>query len=92
MHMPIVVQSGGFLGRLQVFIKLFVDWGTTSLTISNKEMEDIMKIVKSFEQSGLLIKVVHEPIESEAKKQKGEFLNILLCTSVTSLLGNLLTG
>ena len=30
--------------------------GTTVLTISNEEMDDIMKIVKSLEESGLLIK------------------------------------
>ena len=29
--------------------------GTTALIISNKEMEDIMKIVKSLEDSGLVI-------------------------------------
>ena len=30
--------------------------GTTVLTISNEEMNDITKIVKSLEESGLLIK------------------------------------
>ena len=35
--------------------KIFVR-GTTALTISNEEMDDIMKIVKSLEESGLLIK------------------------------------
>ena len=30
--------------------------GTTVLTISSEEMDDIMKIVKSLEESGLLIK------------------------------------
>ena len=32
--------------------------GFTTLTISNEEMEDIMKIVKSLQDSGLLIKGV----------------------------------
>ena len=40
----------------------------TTLTISNKEMNEIMKIVKSFEGSGLLIKEVSETIEKEAKE------------------------
>ena len=38
-----------------------------TLKISNKEMEDIMKIVKSLEESGLLIKGVRETIQNEAK-------------------------
>ena len=39
----------------------------TTLTISNKEMKDIMKIVKSLEDSGLLIEGNSETIENEAK-------------------------
>ena len=62
------------------------------LIISNEEMEDIMKIVKPLEDSGLLIKVVHETIKNEPKEQKGRFLSMLLGTLGTSLLGNLLTG
>ena len=46
----------------------------TILIISNKEMNYIMKTVKSFEESGLLIKRVSETIKNEAKKQKGGFL------------------
>ena len=52
----------------------------------------IVKLVKSLEDSGLLIKVVSETIKNEAKEQKGEFLEILLGTLGASLLGNLLTG
>ena len=54
-------------------------------------MNDIMKIVKSVEESGLLIKVVSETIKNEAKEQKGEFPRMLLGTLGASLLGNLLT-
>ena len=50
-----------------------------------------MKIVKSLEKSGLLIKIVSETIKNEAKEQKGEFLSMLLGTLEASLLGNLLT-
>ena len=52
----------------------------------------IVKLVKSLEDSVLLIKVVSETIKNEAKEQKGEFLEILLGTLGASLLGNLLTG
>ena len=54
-----------------------------------------MKIVKSFEEfeeSGLLIKPVHETMKNEAKEQKGEFIRWLLGTFGASLLGNLLIG
>ena len=63
----------------------------SSLIISNKEMEDIMKIVKSLEASGLLIKGVGETIKNEAKEQKRGFIGMLLETLGASLLGNLLT-
>ena len=47
--------------------------GFTTLIISNKEMNDIMKIVKSLEESRLLIKSVSETITNKAKKQKEDF-------------------
>ena len=55
-------------------------------------MNDVMKIVKSLEKSGLLIKGISETIKNEAKKQKRGLLGMLLCTLGPSLLGNLLTG
>ena len=51
--------------------------GTTTLTISNEEMNDIMKIVKSLEESGLLTKDISETIKNEAKKQNGGFPRML---------------
>ena len=53
--------------------------GITALLISNEEKEDIMKIVKSLEESVLLIKVISETIKNEAKEQKGGFLSLLVC-------------
>ena len=64
---------------------------TTTYIISSEEMNDIMKIIKSLEESGLLIKGVSETIKYEANKQKGGFSGILLGTLDASLLGNLLT-
>ena len=55
-------------------------------------MEDLIKIVKSLEDSGLLLKGVTESVENEVKEQKGGFLSMLLATLGASLLGNLLTG
>ena len=54
--------------------------GMTALIISNQEMNDIMKIVKSLEESGLLIKGIGKTIKNEVKEQKGVFLGMLLCT------------
>ena len=64
---------------------------TTALIISNKEKEDILKKVKSLEDSGLLIKSVSETIQNEAKEQKDGFLCTLLGTIGASLLENMLT-
>ena len=55
-------------------------------------MNDIMKIIKSIEESALLIEDVSETIKSKAKKQKARFISMLLYTLGASLLGNLLTG
>ena len=64
---------------------------TTTLIISNDEMDDILKIVKSLENSGGLLKGVSETIQHEAKKQRGGFLGMLLGTLGASLLGDILS-
>ena len=63
----------------------------TILIISNDEMDDILKIVKSLEDSGVLLKGVRATIQNEAKEQRGGFLSMLLGTLGASLLGDLLT-
>ena len=40
-------------------------------------MNDIMKIIKSLEEPGLLIKCVRKTVKNEAKQQKGGFLGML---------------
>ena len=55
-------------------------------------MEDIIKIAKSLEDTGLLLKRVTETVQNELKEQKGGFLSMLLSALVASLLGNLITG
>ena len=64
------------------------DHNNTTLIISNDEMDDILKIVKSLENSGVLLKGVRETIQHEAKEQRGEFLSMLLGTLGASLLGD----
>ena len=58
--------------------KTILGSGTTTLIISNNETEDIMKVVNSLEDSGLLLKGVSEKIQNEGKEQKGGFLSELL--------------
>ena len=67
-------------------------FGTTTLIISNEEMNDTMKFVRALEDSNILLKRVTKTIEKESKKQKGGFLSMLLGTLGASLLGNLLSG
>ena len=63
----------------------------TTLIISNDEMDDILKIVTSYENSGPLSKGVSETIQHEAKEQKGGFLSMLLGTLGASLLVDILS-
>ena len=55
-------------------------------------MNDIIKKVKSLDDSGLLLKGVTETVQNEVKEQKGGFLSMLLGTLGASLLGNILTA
>ena len=63
----------------------------TTLIISNDEM-NVIKILKSLEDSGLLLKGLTEKVQNEVKEQKGGFLSMLLGTLGASLLRNILTG
>ena len=55
-------------------------------------MNDIMKAVKSLEESCLLIKGVSETIQTEVEEQKGELLSMLFGKLGASLLGNFIAG
>ena len=63
-----------------------------ALIISNKEMNEIMNIVKALEDSGILLKDITKTIENETKERKGRFLGMLLSILGGSLLGNMLAG
>ena len=63
----------------------------TNLIISNKEMNDIMKIVQVLEDSNILLKGVTKTVRDETE-QKGGFLSMPLGTLGASLSGNLLAG
>ena len=84
--------SAGISAADVIIQKKIYGSGTTASIISNEETEDIMKIVKSFEESGLLVKEISETIKNETKDQDGGFLPMPFGTSAASLLGSALTG
>ena len=93
-----VIKPLGMLGLtapasaiVMVINKKVLGSGTTTLMISNEEMNDILKIVKSLKDSGVLLKGVSETIKNKAIEQKGGFF-MLLGTLGKSLLGNMLAG
>ena len=79
-------------GSIQKKKKKMHGSGTTTLVISNDELNGIMKIIKSLENSGIFLKGVTKTIKNQTKEQKGGFLSMLLGTLGASLLGNLLLG
>ena len=65
--------------------------GTTTLIISNEEMNNIMKTVRALENSNILLKEFTKTIKGQTKEQKGGFLSMLLGTLEAILLGNFLS-
>ena len=63
----------------------------TTLIISNDDMQDLLKIVKSLGNSGILLDRITETVKNDVKEQKGGFLSVLQGTLGASLLGELLT-
>ena len=64
-----------------IFKKILGSGHNKTLIISNEEMKDILKIVRSLEGSGSLLKGVSETIKNEVKEEKRGFLSMLLvCT------------
>ena len=55
-------------------------------------MDNLIKIVKSLEDSGLLLNGVTATVQNEVKEQNGGFLSTLSGTLGASLLRNILTG
>ena len=74
---------------MQEFKKKIHGSGTTTLIISNEEMNDIMKIVQALD---ILLKGVTKTIENKTKEQKRGFLGTLVGTLGSILRGNLLSG
>ena len=78
----ISIISSNVSNRCSYSKKINQESRTTELTTSNEEMEDIIKIVKSLKQSGLMMKGISETIKNETEEQKGRFISMLLAASV----------
>ena len=89
---PLGLTAAASAADAGIHKKILGSGHNTTLIISNDELEDILKIVKSLEDSGILLKGVSEKIEYETKEPKRGFLSMLLGTLGASLLGNMLEG
>ena len=76
---------------MQEYKKIYSGSGTTTLVISNEEMNDIMKIVQVLEDSLILLKGVTKTNKNETKSHSGGFLSRLLGTLRSSLIADILT-
>ena len=89
---PLGLTAAASAADAGIHKKILGSGNNTTLIISNKEMDDVIKIVKSLEGSGVLLKGITESVQNKIKEQKGGFLSMFLGTLGACLLRNLLTG
>ena len=87
---PLGLTAAASAADAGIHKKILGSGNNTTLIISNDEMDGILKIIKSLQDSGILLKVASETIQHEAREQGGEFLSMLLGTLGASLLGDVL--
>ena len=61
-------------------MKKSIGSGKTALVISKEEMDDIMELVKSLEESSIIVKGVSKRIKNEEQEQNGGILSMVLGT------------
>ena len=89
--LPLRLLAGMSAAEATIENKIYGSGGT-ALTIANEKMEDIMKIVKSLEESRLLVKGMNETVNNETKEQKVQFLPMSFGALAASMLGSALKG
>ena len=90
--LPLELTTAASAADVGIHKKILGSGHNTTLLLSNDEIEDIFKMVRSSEDSGLLLGRVSKTISIEAKEQKGGFLSMLLGPLAASLLGDMLAG
>ena len=90
-YIPLGLTAAASAVDAGIHKKILGSGGHTTIIISNNEIDDLIKIGKSLEDSRLLLKGVTESVQNEVKERKGGFFSMLLGTLGASLLGNLLT-
>ena len=88
---PLGLTAAASAADARIHKKILGSGNSTTLIISNDEMDNILKIIKSLEYSGVLLNGVSETSQHEAKEQRGGFLSMLLGTLGASLLGDILS-
>ena len=68
---PLRLTVAAYAADVGIHKKILGPSHITTLIISNDEMEDVLKIGKSLEDSGLILEAVSQTIKNEAKQQKG---------------------
>ena len=89
---PLGLTAAASTADAGIHKKILGSGHNTTLVISNDDIQDLLKIIKSLEDSEILLKAVSETIQIEAKEQRGGFLSMLLGTLGASLLGDMLFG
>ena len=89
---PFELAAATAVGDAGIHKKILGSGHNTTLITSDSEMEDVLKIIKSFEDTGLLLEGVSKKIKNETKEEKGGFLSMLLSLLGANLLGNMLGG
>ena len=67
---PLGLTAAASAADAEIHKKILGSGNNTTLIISNKDIEDLIKIVKSLEDTGLLLKGVTESVQNEVKEQK----------------------
>ena len=80
LFVPLGLTAAASAADAGIHKKVLVSGNMKTLIMSNDEIEDINKIVKALEDSGLLLKEVTEAVQNEVKEEKGGFLSMLLGT------------
>ena len=89
---PLGLTAAASAADAGIHKKILGSGNNTTLVISNTDIYDFIKIVKSLEYSGLLLKGFTESGQNEIKEQKGGFLSMLLGTLGASLLAKFVTA